>query len=69
MTVNYVAIVDQAQAIFKHRVVLGGKTSNNIGANRNFGTDRLHLCNQLNRKFSAVAAFHPFQDHIVARLQ
>ena len=64
-----VAFVDQAQAVFGHRLGFGREPGDEIGADGNVRPPRLEPRDGLDRLRPAVAPLHPLEDHVVARLK
>jgi hypothetical protein len=64
-----VAFVDQGEAIRVHCLGLGRKSGDQVGADRDVGPLRLQPLHRPDRVGTAVAALHPLEDHVVARLE
>ena len=69
MSCNDVAIVKQFQAVQCHVFSFGGKTGDEVGADRRVGSRCLDPLDGADRIGAAVPALHPLQDHVVAGLQ
>ncbi len=62
-------LLDQRQGVFEHRLGLGRKAGDQVGAEGGVGAHGADLAHQLQGVGAAVAALHPLQDHVVAGLQ
>ena len=64
-----VAIFDQFQCVQCHFFSFGGKSGDEVGADRGVGSRGFDALDGANRVGAAVAALHPLEDHVVAGLQ
>ena len=63
------AFVDQAQRVLEHRLGLGRKAGDEVGAEHHLRPRGPHRGAEGDRVVAAVPPLHPLQDHVVARLQ
>ena len=64
-----VAIVEQFQGVPRHVFSFGGKSRDQVGADRCVRPRRLDPLDHAHRVRTAVAALHSLEDHVVAGLK
>ena len=64
-----IAIVQQFQAVERHFFSFGGKSGDEVGADRRVGPRGLDPLDRAHRIGAAVAALHALEDHVVAGLE
>ncbi len=69
MQMRQPAFVDDVERVFEHRLGLGRKAGDQIGAEDHVGAKCAHLLAEANGVGAEVPPLHPLQDHVVAGLQ
>ena len=69
MAVDDIALFDQREAVFEHRIVFGRETCDDVCPDGDIRPLRLHPGNDFDCLLARMASFHALQDQIVAGLQ
>ena len=69
MQIGETAVLDDLQRILEHPIGFGGKARNDVGAEYNTRTARPEIVAERDRVLTGMAALHPLENHVVARLQ